>query len=46
MIARDCLTPRNCSHEPFPFTEAPAKAKITGSIELRQRKLKLRVTGQ
>jgi hypothetical protein len=25
--------PRNCSHEAFPFVEAPAKAKLAGSIE-------------
>jgi len=25
--------PRNCSHEAFPFVEAPAKSKVAGSIE-------------
>ena len=25
--------PRNCSHEALPFVEAPAKAKLAGSIE-------------
>jgi hypothetical protein len=26
-------SPRNCSHEALPFVEAPAKAKLAGSIE-------------
>jgi hypothetical protein len=28
-----CSPPRNCSHEALPFVEAPAKAKLAGSIE-------------
>jgi hypothetical protein len=29
----DASPPRNCSHQPLPFVEAPAKAQFAGSIE-------------
>ena len=28
----DASPPRNCSHEAFPFVEAPAKSKLAGSV--------------
>jgi hypothetical protein len=29
----DASPSRNCSHQAFPFVEAPAKTKLAGSIE-------------